>query len=113
MDDEPGVRKLLRNVLTGVSYHVLEAENGKEAAQQVETSEIDLVIIDLAMPVQEGIETIWALGQARPGLKIIAMSGVFSGPLLRAAEHLGAHASLAKPIQPDELLEAVSRVMAG
>jgi len=113
VDDEPGVRKLLRNVLAGVSYQIVEAENGKDAVRHVETSEIDLVIIDLSMPVQEGIETIRALRRLRPRLKIIAMSGVFAGPLLRAAEHLGAHASLAKPIQPDELLEAVSRAMAG
>jgi signal transduction histidine kinase/CheY-like chemotaxis protein len=113
VDDEPGIRKLLRNVLTGVSYHVLEAENGRDALQQIETSEIDLVIIDLAMPEQEGIETIGTLRRVRPQLRIIAMSGVFAGPLLRAAELLGAHASLAKPIQPDELLHTVARVMVG
>jgi len=113
VDDEPGVRKLLRNVLTGVSYEVLEARNGREALQRVETAEIDLVIIDLAMPEQEGIETIQSLHRVRPRLKIIAMSGVFVGPLLRAAKFLGAHASLAKPIQPDELRNTVARVMAG
>jgi two-component system, cell cycle sensor histidine kinase and response regulator CckA len=113
VDDEPGVRKLLRNVLTGASYQVLEADNGREAERQAENSEIDLVIMDLAMPVQDGIETIRTLRRLRPRLKIIAMSGVFAGPLLRAAEILGAQASLAKPIRPDELLEAVGRVMAG
>jgi CheY-like chemotaxis protein len=113
VDDEPGIRNLLRKVLTGVSYHVLEAENGKEAVRQVETSEVDLVIMDLAMPEQEGIETIQILRRVRPRLKIIAMSGVFAGPLLCAAEHLGAQASLGKPIQQDELLAAVARVMVG
>ena len=113
VDDEPGVRNLLRNVLTGVSYQVLEADNGREAVRQVEISEVDLVIMDLAMPEQDGIETIRALRRLRPRLKIIAMSGVFAWPLLHAAELLGAQASLAKPIQPDELLAAVARVMAG
>jgi CheY-like chemotaxis protein len=113
VDDELGIRKLVRNVLAGVGYHVLEAENGREAAQQLETSEVDLAIMDLAMPEQEGIETIRTLRQVRPELKIIAMSGVFAGPLLRAAELLGAQASLAKPFQPDELLDAVARAMVG
>jgi two-component system cell cycle sensor histidine kinase/response regulator CckA len=113
VDDEPGIRKLLRNVLSGVSYLVLEAENGKEAVRKVEASEVDLVITDLAMPEQEGIETIQALRRVRPQLKIIAMSGVFTGTLLRAAERLGAQASLAKPINPDELLDTVARVMFG
>jgi CheY-like chemotaxis protein len=113
VDDEPLVRKLLRNVLTGVSYRVMEAENGKDAVHLAETSDFDLAIIDLAMPEPDGIETIQALRRARPQLKIIAMSGVFAGPVLRAAEILGAQASLTKPIRPDELLAAVARVMAG
>jgi PAS domain S-box-containing protein len=112
VDDEAGVRNFLRKVLTGVSYNVLEAENGKQAVNQIETSEVDLLIIDLAMPEQEGIETIRILRQVRPGLRIIAMSGEFAGQL-RVAEYLGAQASLSKPIRPDELLEAVARLMAG
>ena len=51
-----------------------------------ETSEIDLVIMDLAMPKQEGIETIRILNRMRPRLRIIAMSGIFAGPLLQATE---------------------------
>ena len=113
VDDEPGIRNFLQKVLTSVGYRVLGAENGKEAVQQVDTSEIDLVIMDLAMQEQDGIETIQILRQVRPRLKIIAMSGVFAGPLLDAAQLLGAQASLAKPIQPDELLAAVARVMIG
>jgi PAS domain S-box-containing protein len=113
VDDETEVRSFLRKVLTGVSYQVLEAENGREAARQIETTEVDLAIMDLAMPEQEGIETIRTLRQIRPRLKIIAISGQFAGPLLRAAEHLGAQVSLAKPIQPDELLGAVARLMVG
>jgi YesN/AraC family two-component response regulator len=53
----------------------VEAQNGKEAAKLAENAEIDLVIMDLAMPVQEGIKTIRALHQVRPRLKIISISG--------------------------------------
>ncbi len=112
-DDEPGIRKYLRNVLASLNYEVLEAGNGREALTHIETSKVDLVIMDLAMPEQEGIETIQTLRQIQPQLKIIAISGEFAGALLRVAERLGAHASLAKPIKPDELLNAVSRVMGG
>jgi CheY-like chemotaxis protein len=113
VDDEPGIRNLLRKVLTGVGYRVLEAENGRQAIQRVMGSDVDLVITDLVMPEQEGIETIQIMRRALPKLKIIAMSGRFTGSLLRVANFLGAQASLAKPIEPDELLDAVARVMAG
>jgi CheY-like chemotaxis protein len=112
VDDEPEIRDFLRKVLTDASYKVLEAANGREAVRQVETSSIDLVIMDLAMPEQEGIETIQVLRRVRPQLKVIAVSGSFAGLLVNVAEPLGAVASLAKPIQPDELLAAVSRAMA-
>jgi hypothetical protein len=113
VDDEPESRHFLRKVLTGASYQVLEAENGREAVRQIETSSIDLVIMDLAMAEQEGIETIQVLLRVRPQLKVIAVSASFAGLLLQVGEQLGAVASFAKPIQPDELLAVISRTMAG
>ena len=110
-DDEPGVRSFLSKILTGAGYQVLEANNGREAVRQVEASGAELMITDLAMPEQEGIETIRALHRARPQLKIIAISGQFAGSLLHATERLGAQASIAKPIHADELLQVVARVM--
>jgi DNA-binding NtrC family response regulator len=113
VDDEAGIRSLLRQILVEAGYRVLEAKDGREAQLQVEGSEVDLVITDLAMPDKDGIETIQALHRERPRLKMIAMSGQFSGPSLQAAEALGAQASLDKPIQRDELLDAVARLMPG
>ena len=64
-----------------------EAQNGREAVRQIDPSdEVDLMIGDLAMLEQEGIETIKRPHRIRPGLKIIAMSGQFAGLLLPAAE---------------------------
>ena len=111
VDDEPGVRKLLRNLLEGAGYHVLETGSGREAVRMVGAADVDLVITDLAMPDQEGFETMEAIRRARPQIKIIAISGRFAGPLLRAAEYLGAQATIAKPLQAEELLAAVARVM--
>ncbi len=113
VDDEEAIRSFLRKVLTGVGYEVLEASDGKKAVKLVEASPVDLVITDLAMPEQEGLETIRILRRRHPQLKIIATSGRFAGKLLRVAEYQGADATIAKPIRPDELLELVRRVMAG
>ena len=111
-DDEPAIRSLLRKILAAEGYTVLEAKDGKDAVRQIESENADLLITDLAMPEQESIETIRNLRRKRPRLRIIAMSGVFAGPILRSAEALGADASLAKPVQADALLETVHRVMA-
>ena len=111
--DDPGVRKFLRNVLSGVSYQVLEAVNESEALRQMETAAVDLAILDLEMPEQDGVQNVKALLRVRPQIKIIALSGQFGGLPEGAADRLGAHASVTKPMQPDELLNAVARVTVG
>jgi CheY-like chemotaxis protein len=113
VDDDPAIHSLLRTILAGVGYDVLEAADGKQALQQFDSCEVDLVLTDLAMPDVDGLETIQLLRKKRPQLKIIAFSGRFGSELLRTAELLGAQATLAKPIQPEQLLETVRRVMAG
>ena len=109
--DYPAIRGFLGRVLSGAGYRVLEAKDGKEAVQHVNTSEIDLMITDLIMPKQEGLETIKILHRRRPGLKIIAISGKFGGQFLSVAKDFGAQATLTKPVLPDQLLEAVRQVL--
>jgi PAS domain S-box-containing protein len=111
VDDEPGIRALMQKVLTGAGYKVMEARDGKDALGQIQGSEVDLVVTDLSMPEMEGLEMIGIIRKERPELKIIAISGMFGGRFLHAAELLGAHATLAKPIRPDDLLDAVRRVL--
>ena len=111
VDDEPPVRTVLRKILAGAGYEVREAQDGKEALGQVEHSTIDLVITDLAMPGQEGLETIQILRQNWPELKIIAMTGKSAGSMLHAAEVLGADAALAKPMRIHELLNTIQHLI--
>ena len=57
------------------------------------------------------METIEKLHRKQPRLKVIALSDPFAGSMPKAAQQLGARASLQKPIQPDELMQIVSRVV--
>jgi CheY-like chemotaxis protein len=111
VDDDPGVRDVIRSMLEASGYSVLLAENGKEAMRVLKTEQADLILTDLVMPEQEGIETIKALRREYPGIKVIAMSGAFGGDYLRIAAYLGAHATLAKPIQMEALLRLVEETL--
>ncbi|GIU80128.1 MAG: transcriptional regulator [Bryobacteraceae bacterium] len=111
VDDDPGVRDVIRSMLEASGYSVLLAENGKEAMRLLKTERADLILTDLVMPEQEGIETIKALRREYPSLKVIAMSGAFGGDYLRIAAYLGAHATLAKPIQMEALLKLVEETL--
>ena len=111
IDDEPAVRGLLRQILTGAGYVVLEAGDGKLGMSQIEREPVDLVITDLVMPEQEGLETVQRLRAERPGLPVIAISGAFGGSFLKSARRFGATATLAKPIDPEELLRVVREAL--
>jgi CheY-like chemotaxis protein len=111
VDDDPGVRDVIRSMLEAAGYTVLMAENGKEAIRLLKTERADLILTDLVMPEQEGIETIKTLRREYPEIKVIAMSGAFGGDYLRIASYLGAHATLAKPIQMEKLLALVRETL--
>jgi len=108
VDDDPGVRDVIRSMLESAGYAVRVAANGKEAMKILRDDGIDLILTDLVMPEQEGIETIKALRREYPDLKVIAMSGAFGGDYLRIAAYLGAHGTLAKPIQMEALLKIIA-----
>jgi CheY-like chemotaxis protein len=110
-DDETGVRAFLRAALEDGGYQVTEAADGKEALRQARAGQVDLVITDLVMPGQEGIETIQALRRDVPGVGIIAISGAFGGEFLKTAQMLGAGAVLSKPVDAKLLLARVAEVL--
>ncbi len=111
VDDERGIRKLLHEILESAGYEVLEAANGKEAMRVVKNHEVDVVLTDIVMPEQEGIETVRALRTEYPQIRVIVMSGAFDGQYLKVAKMLGAHATLEKPILSHQLLQTVYEVM--
>lgn len=105
---------MLCRILEGGGYAVLEAGNGREAAHQLAQHpyRVDLLITDLVMPEQEGIETIQHLRRKYPHLKIIAISGALDSAYLEVARYLGADRALPKPLRSEVLLGAVHDVLA-
>jgi PAS domain S-box-containing protein len=110
-DDEASVRGFLRELLEEDGYEVIEAADGKQALHQARAGFVDLVITDLIMPEQEGIETIQALNRELPEVGIIAISGALDGQLLKMARILGASAVFNKPVKPELLLAKVAEML--
>ncbi|HEV8327687.1 MAG TPA: response regulator [Nitrospiraceae bacterium] len=68
-----------------------------------------MILADIFMPEMDGLEIIQLLHKSRPANKIIAMSGdSWEWNYLDTVKHLGAHDTLNKPLNPQDLLEAVS-----
>jgi PAS domain S-box-containing protein len=113
VDSEEEIRSFLQMVLSSVGFAVLEAESGEQALRNLEGEVVDMILVDLGKPGQHELDLVRLLQKRRPDLKVIAMSGTLGEEFLRAAEELGANATLGKPIRADQLLETVRRTTAG
>jgi DNA-binding NtrC family response regulator len=108
IDDDAGMLDSLVTMLEAHGFRVLTASTGVRALQVIRESAPRVVLTDILMPEQNGIETIIAIRRAHPNVKIIAMSGggwINKMDLLHYARMLGADATISKPADIDELLQ--------
>lgn len=114
IDDDTQLRELVAMLLSTAGHVVTTASEGEEGLKRFRAHPVDLVITDIVMPNQEGIETIMKLRAEFPRLGIIAMSGGanFSSTWLQMASKLGASRTLPKPFTIPQLTAAVDEVLA-
>jgi CheY-like chemotaxis protein len=112
IDDDPDIRAVLGWSLKSAGYEVALAADGREGLNAYRAQPADLVITDLYMPNQDGLETIHELDQRYPRPAIIAMSGrAIAGTMLSIARKLGAIQILQKPFSIDDVLQAVTKAL--
>ncbi len=113
VEDEPAVRALIERVLVRLGYRVLAAGNAAEAAAvfRKRRDEIALLLTDVMMPGQSGVELARSLREAAPGLKVVFISGYMHREDL-AKDVLGSGVPLVqKPFQPSELAGKLREVL--
>lgn len=112
VDDQVQIRQLIRDALAGAGYHVEEARDGKAGLERYREQFADLVLMDILMPDQDGLEAIMAFRREFPDSRIIAMTGGTDGigvpNLLDVATMLGARRTLQKPFELQALLDVVA-----
>ena len=114
IDDDEQMRDLLYKAMQWAGFEVMAAENGRQGQQLFEELPADLIITDLIMPEQEGLETIRILKQNDPAVKIIAISGggrIGPEAYLPAAKELGADRVFSKPFDIKELVTPVQKLL--
>jgi PAS domain S-box-containing protein len=113
VDDEPGIRQLVKAILGREGYEVLTAASGTEAmAEYVRNpGAIKLVLVDLIMPSMDGVVLSRAIKSLDPDALIVATSGAESDSRLQELRSLGVTRFLKKPYQAPELLAAVSAAL--
>lgn len=108
IDDEEGIRALLRTVLEAAGHEVMEAVNGRQGLDLYRHRPTDLIITDIDMPELNGLDMMLELTRQFLDAKVIAISGVDGETnFLGIAKLLGARRTFHKPFSIPHLLEAV------
>ena len=112
VDDHPLVRQQLRKVIGRISEVELvgEAENGKTAVFLARKMKPDMVIMDISMPVMNGIEATRQIINQNPGMKVIAISVNYHKIIVDSVLSYGAAGFILKDSLSTELLNAIETV---
>jgi CheY-like chemotaxis protein len=109
VDDDPGVRSSLGAVLSGEGYVVVPVRDGLEAVSLAAAGRVDLVVLDLNMPRQNGWDTFEQLTREHPLLPIIVITA--RANQFFTAVSAGAGALLEKPLEIPVLLRTIARLL--
>jgi len=109
VDDEKVVRDGCHRVLTGKGYHVRAAENGQQAMDILSGESVDLILLDLKMPVMSGEEVLEKTRAQYPNIPVIIITG--HGTIDTAVDCMkkGAYDFITKPFQIDQFLLTINR----
>lgn len=112
VDDHALVRKgiaLFIKSLKGVEV-LIEAENGQDLLKQIQETHVDIVLLDIQMPVMDGYEACQILVQNFPGVKVLIMSHLVNKESIHKALQAGAHGYFSKGGQPKQMETAIRTI---
>ena len=115
IDDDALFRDMMRTVLASAGHAVEEAEDGIKGVEKFRAGKYDLVVVDMYMPGQDGIDTIFEMDAKARGAKVLAVTGghAMGAQTLRLAESAGADLAMEKRFTPEELLKVVAGLVGG
>jgi CheY-like chemotaxis protein len=112
-DDEPGIRDVIKSMLSDESYHLIFAENGAEAVDKAHDIIPDLVLLDIMMPKMDGYEVCRHL-KSDPltrDIPVVMLTASNDPQLNRKAFNAGAIACLTKPYRRATLINCVDMAL--
>lgn len=110
VEDEPGIRSLIKEVLEKEGYIVYEAGDGVAGLEQFNILQPDLVLLDITMPRLDGFAVLQAIRQQNAGVAVLMVSALRSKSVVAKAIANGANGYLYKPFKLQELVGEVQRM---
>jgi two-component system chemotaxis response regulator CheY len=111
-DDAAFMRMMIKDILTKNGYNVVgEAENGAKAVEKYQETKPDLVLMDITMPEMDGIQALKKIKSMDPNASVVMCSAMGQQAMVIESIQSGARDFIAKPFQPDRVLEAVKKAI--
>lgn len=107
VDDEPGIRFFLREILERDGHQVVAVESGEAALREIKSGDFDLALVDLKLKGMDGLEVLAHLRQHSPATAVIMLTAYASLETAVEALRQGAHDYLFKPVKTVQLRESV------
>ncbi|MFO7651138.1 MAG: response regulator, partial [bacterium] len=107
IDDDPGVRRILRDILAADGYEVLLSADGATALETAAQGELNAALLDYSLPDMDGLAVLRGLLGAKPNLPVVMVTGHASYELAVGAMKLGAFNFVSKPVDDESLLAIV------
>jgi DNA-binding NtrC family response regulator len=111
VDDQEIVRLSQVRILSSMHCNVEVVQDGTEALRAMEERPADLVLLDLRMPGMDGMSVLKAIKQKWPETEVVVITGYPTIETAKEAVRLGAYDYLAKPVGPDEVINAANGAM--
>ena len=112
IDDDNDFREIISIYLHDAGYAVLTAINGEEAKEQLALTTPDLIVLDMIMPVLDGMAFLhWLQQIGKQDIPILALTGLYKENIESQALKFGANAVLGKPCLPDEIIESIAMLL--
>jgi len=112
VDDLPFMRSLVRDILTDAGMVVAaEAEDGRQGLRAYLATEPDIVLLDIAMPVMDGLTTLKKLRMLDRQARVVMCSALGEQEMIVRAIQLGARDFVVKPFRPERVVSAVAKVI--
>ena len=110
VDDSSTMRKIISLALSGAGHSVVEAENGRDALEKLNSTAVDCIILDINMPEMNGIEFLRERKNraAIAGIPVFVLTTQDEEALKKEALSLGAKGFIVKPFQKEALISAIN-----
>lgn len=109
VDDDIGMTETLSDILTDLGHHVEIANDGYEAIRKVKNHKFDVTLMDIKMPIINGVETFKEIRKIQPNPIVMMMTAYYEDDLAAAAIKEGAYGIMNKPIEIPKLVEFIDK----